>query len=299
MQPDLEVIRIGEGESFRVWSHGYPYSTVRWHFHPEYELHHVVATSGRYFVGDFIGAFEPDNLVLVGPNLPHNWVSDVGDEEIIPIRNRMLQFNNETLQGMMKAIPELVGLSDLLERSRSGVLFSKKAVAVVGPLLGELQDAVGLRRIELFFGIFDMLSTDADARLLTSQEYHPDPNAYMSSRLNSVLAYINDNLTEAFNEEDLAEIACLSRSAFSRTFSQHTGQSFVKYVNRLRINLACSMLLSDESMKIADICFASGFNNLSNFNRQFVESKGMSPSKFRSAMLSQIKGEEDRCCRVA
>ncbi|WP_170578310.1 AraC family transcriptional regulator [Ruegeria arenilitoris] len=299
MQPDLEVIRIGEGESFRVWSHGYPYSTVRWHFHPEYELHHVVATSGRYFVGDFIGAFEPDNLVLVGPNLPHNWVSDVSDEDVIPIRNRVLQFTNETLQGMMEAIPELGGLSDLLERSRSGVLFSKKAAAVVGPLFRELQESVGLRRIELFLGIFDVLSTDTDARLLTSQEYHPDPKAYMSSRLNSVLAYINDNLTEAFNEDDLAEIAGLSRSAFSRTFSQHTGLTFVKYVNRLRINLACSILLSDEGMKIADVCFASGFNNLSNFNRQFVESKGMSPSKFRAAMLSQITGEEDRCCRVA
>ena len=75
MEPDLEVVQIRRGESFKAWSHGYPFRTVRWHFHPEYELHHVVATSGRYFVGDFIGAFEPGNLVLTGPNLPHNWVS--------------------------------------------------------------------------------------------------------------------------------------------------------------------------------------------------------------------------------
>ena len=294
MQPDLEIIRIGEGESFKIWSHGYPYPTVRWHFHPEYELHHVVATSGRYFVGDFIGTFSPDNLVLTGPNLPHNWVSEIGGQEAITIRSQVLQFTDETVCGMMEVIPELEKLSDLLERSRSGVLFSKKAAATVGPMLSELQNSLGFRRIELFFGVFDVLSTDVDARLLASQEYYPDSISYMSEGLNTVFSYIKDNLTEPFSESDLAEIAGLSRSAFSRNFSKHTGLSFVKYVNRLRINLACSMLVANESAKVADVCFACGFNNLSNFNRKFLEIKGMSPSNFRSAMLSQIGGREDR-----
>ncbi len=64
-------------ESFKVWSHGYPYRTVRWHFHPEYEIHLITATTGKYFVGDYIGDFEASNLVMTGPNLPHNWVSNV------------------------------------------------------------------------------------------------------------------------------------------------------------------------------------------------------------------------------
>ncbi len=80
MKPDLEVVQIGRAESFKAWEHGYPFRTVRWHFHPECELHYVVSTSGRYFVGDFIGSFEPGNLVLTGPNLPHNWVSDTAPE---------------------------------------------------------------------------------------------------------------------------------------------------------------------------------------------------------------------------
>lgn len=288
MEPDLEVIKIGGGESFRVWSHGYPYSTVRWHFHPEYELHHVVATSGRYFVGDFIGAFEPSNLVLTGPNLPHNWVSDVGEEEVVPIRSQVLQFTDETVRGMVAAIPELKVLSDLLYRSRSGVLFSREAAAEVGPRLADLQDSFGIRRIELLFRIFDVLGSDADAQSLASRDYHPDPAVYMTAGLNAALAYINANLTESFDEDDLARIAGLSRSAFSRTFSRHTGQSFVKYLNELRVNLACSMLVSNESMKVADICYASGFTNLSNFNRKFAESKGVPPSRFRAAMLSQV-----------
>ena len=93
MEPDLEVVQIRPGESFAAWSHGYPYRTVRWHFHPEYELHQVVATKGRYFVGDFIGEFEPGNLVLTGPNLPHNWVSDVpeGHDRSTPLPHYPVQ----------------------------------------------------------------------------------------------------------------------------------------------------------------------------------------------------------------
>ena len=78
MSPFLELVDIKAQESFKVWTHGYPYETVRWHFHPEYELHLVTATTGRSFVGDYIGPFAPGDLVLTGPDVPHNWMSDDG-----------------------------------------------------------------------------------------------------------------------------------------------------------------------------------------------------------------------------
>ncbi len=292
MQPDLEVIQIGSNESFKVWEHGYPFSTVRWHFHPEYEVHHVVTTSGRYFVGDFIGNFEPGNLVLTGPNLPHNWISDVEPETVVPLRNRVLQFTDEVLRSVMSVVPELQSLSDMLDRSRSGILFSRAAAREVEPLLTELVHASGMRRIELFFGIMGAMSRDSESRMLTSAKYEPDPSGFMSAGLNEVLAYVNDHLTDPFSETDLAKIAGLSRSAFSRSFSKHTGLSLVRYVNRLRINLACQLLMADDEMKITDICFACGFNNLSNFNRQFAALKGISPTRFRNLILGRTTGPE-------
>ena len=63
MQPDLELVAVRRDESFKVWSHGYPYRTVRWHFHPEYEIHLIVATTGKMFVGDHISSYTPGNLV--------------------------------------------------------------------------------------------------------------------------------------------------------------------------------------------------------------------------------------------
>jgi AraC-like DNA-binding protein len=281
MGPDLEVIQIRPGESFAVRSHGYPYHTVRWHFHPEFELHQIVATNGRYFVGDFIGAFEPGNLVLTGPNLPHNWISDVPNGQSVPLRCRFIQFSEEFIGGAIATFPELSAVSPLLNLSRRGVLFSQATSREIQPLFVEITHAHGVQRIGLFMAIMDALSRESQPRALASESYLPDPSGYMSTGMNKALAYIRENLTQQFNESDLAAIAGQNSSAFSRSFRKHTGMSLLQYIRRLRINLACQILMSDEQAQISDICFDVGFNNLSNFNRQFLAEKGMPPSQFR------------------
>lgn len=288
MEPDLEVVQIRRGESFAAWSHGYPFHTVRWHFHPEYEIHQVVATSGRYFVGDFIGEFEPGNLVLTGPNLPHNWVSDIPKGSSVPLRGRIIQFSECFIGDAIKALPELACLGPLLSLSRRGVVFGSETSRQLSPMMTEVMTAQGVRRIELFMMIAGTLSRAQAARTLASAGYLPDPSGYMSAGINKALAYLRENLTQHFDETDLAAIAGQSPGAFSRAFRRHTGMSLVQYVKRLRINLACQILMSEESASITDICFEVGFNNLSNFNRQFLAEKGMPPSHFRRLLAGNI-----------
>jgi AraC-like DNA-binding protein len=279
--PDLELIQIRPGESFAVRQHGYPYHTVRWHFHPEFELHQIVETKGRYFVGDFIGEFERGNLVLTGPNLPHNWVSDVPPGQSVPLRCRFIQFDEAFVERAIQTFPEIGAISPLLALSRRGLLFGPATSGEVFPLLAEITRAQGVRRIKLFMAIVEALSNEPRPRVLASENYLPDPSGYMSTGMNKALAYIRENLTHPFSEADLAAIATQTASAFSRSFRRHTGMSLLQYIRRLRINLACQMLMSDERSQIADICFEVGFNNLSNFNRQFLAEKGMPPSQFR------------------
>jgi AraC-like DNA-binding protein len=281
MRPDLEVVQIRPGESFTTRSHGYPFHTVRWHFHPEYELHQIVATRGRYFVGDFIGEFDVGNLVLTGPNLPHNWISDLPEGETAPLRCRFIQFDEDFTTRAFAAFPELGPISQLLTRSRRGVLFGKDVSAQVAPLMEQITQATGMRRIVLFMSIMEALARENTSSLLASESYLPDPSGYMSAGMNKALAFIAKNLTQPFNETDLARLAGQSASMFSRSFHKHTGMSPLQYIRRLRINLACQILMTDERAQIAEICFDVGFNNLSNFNRHFLAEKGMPPSQFR------------------
>jgi AraC-like DNA-binding protein len=288
MGPNLELVQIRPGESFAVKWHGYPYHTVRWHFHPEFELHQIVATKGRYFVGDFIGVFEPGNLVLTGPNLPHNWISDVPEGQTVSLRCRLIQFGERFIGDAIGAIPELSSLSHLLEMSSRGVLFSERTSRAVHDLFAQITLAQGLERIGLFMTIMNELSHEKSPRTLASESYLPDPSGYMSSGMNKALAYIREHLTDQLNEKDLAAIAGQNSSAFSRAFRRHTGMSLLQYIRRLRVNLACQILMSDEQAQISEICFEVGFNNLSNFNRQFLAEKGMPPSQFRNLVASNF-----------
>jgi len=282
MKPDLEVVQIGRAESFKAWEHGFPFRTVRWHFHPELELHHVVSTSGRYFVGDFIGGFVPGNLVLTGPNLPHNWVSETAPGEAVALRSRVVQFSEGFVTAAAALMPELAPFRETMERSRRGLLFGPGTGARVGPLMGALVHAQGIRRLELFFAIAAALAGARDVEELTSATYLPDPSGFMSEGINKALAYIDEHLTEDFAEAELARIAGLSTGAFSRAFRRHTGLALVQFIGRLRVNLACQLLMQHEEMRITEACYAAGFNNLSNFNRRFLRHKGVTPSRFRA-----------------
>jgi AraC-like DNA-binding protein len=280
VQPDLELVAVRRDESFKAWYHGYPYRTVRWHFHPEYEIHLIVATTGKMFVGDHISSFAPGNLVLLGPNLPHNWVSDVPEGETVEQRNLILQFGQEFVARCMESFPEWRQVEALLAASRRGVLFGAQTSVTLQPLFMELLTARGLRRLMLFMSMLEVLVNAEDSELLASPAYQADPSGFAATRINHALSYIGKNLASELRESDLAQLAGQSVSAFSRYFRRHTGMPFVQYVNRMRINLACQLLM-DDALSVTDICYKIGFNNLSNFNRQFLVAKGMSPSKFR------------------
>lgn len=280
MSPYLELVGIQEQESFKVWAHGYPYETVRWHFHPEYELNLITETSGRFFVGDQTGLFEPGQLCMVGPNLPHNWVSELPDNRPVAQRCIVLQFSGKCINRGIAAFPELGHIERLLVDSQRGILFSAPVAKRAAALLKALLEAKGFQRVHQFLALLDMLAQAQDSTLLATPKFRPDPEGYQSSTINQVLAYLEQHLGEGLRESDLARYAGMESSAFSRFFRRHTGVPFVQYLNRLRVNRACELLIAS-GRPITDICYVCGFNNVSNFNRQFLALKAMPPSQFR------------------
>ncbi|TKA98303.1 AraC family transcriptional regulator [Cereibacter changlensis] len=285
MQPDLELVHIRKGESFAAWKHGYPFRTVRWHFHPEYEIHLVVATSGKFYIGDHVGDFGPGQLIMTGPNLPQNWISDISPGEIVPCRTEVIQFP-ESFIDRACAFPEMEGVRSLLERSRRGILFDDVTSRAVRPLMSLLIEARGVRRLGLFFQILDLLANAPKSQTLASLSFVLDLQRSGDSDMNRALGHLRENLLEPVSETELADLTGQSQSAFSRSFKRHTGTTLVRYRNQMRIDLACHMLLSDPEAKVADICFDVGFSNLSNFNRHFLKLKKMAPSEFRATFAA-------------
>lgn len=287
MQPDLELVHIRKGESFAAWMHGYPFRTVRWHYHPEYEIHLVNATSGTFYIGDHVGTFQPGQLIMTGPNLPQNWVSDIEPGEIVPLRSLVIQFPEAFIEDACAMMPEMEALRVLLERSRRGILFDADTSDRVRPLMERLIEAQGIRRLALFWDILGILVDAQDHEVLASLSFELDLSRIHDSGINRALTYLREHLTEQVEEARLAQIVGQSQSAFSRAFKRHAGTTLVRYRNQLRVDLACQMLLTDPDIKVAEICYEIGFSNLSNFNRHFLKHKGMSPSQFRATFAAQ------------
>ena len=278
-QPELEIVGVADTAPFKIWSHGYPYRTVRWHFHPEIEIHLITATSGRVFVGDHIGEFAPGNLVMTGPNLPHNWLSDVPAGVTIPQRCIVLQFAAPFVDACAAAF-RIDELQHLVGESQRGLEFSAPTSRAVAPLMAGMLAGDARARPAFFMQIVEHLLRDEERRVLASVGYRSQPSVYMSKPLNHVLEHIERNLACDLRETDLAQLSGYTASGFSRAFHRQTGMTFTAYVNGMRINRACRMLTTSDR-PITDICFEAGFNNVSNFNRRFRLVTRMTPRSYR------------------
>ncbi len=278
--PDFELIVRQPRQSFRWTFHDYPNRVAKWHYHPEYELHLIQKSSGKMFVGDFIGNFEPGNLVLTGPNLPHNWVSDLAPGELVKDRDMLIQFSDDVVRDMMRVCVEFEEIEALLDDSRYGIAFHGETARFGWRALKRIGQAEPTRRMLLFLELLDELNRSSERRILSSRNYAPTLDHSVSDTINRAIDFLIGNLTGEISLSDVARHCGMSDSAFSRFFKKNTGHGFVRYLNRMRVNRAC-MLLAQSDMPIIDVCFEAGFSNLSNFNRQFLAFSGHTPSEYR------------------
>ncbi len=278
--PDFELIVGQPRQSFRWNVHDYPFPLAKWHYHPEYELHLIQKTSGKMFVGDYIGNFEAGSLVLTGPNLPHNWVSEIAPGEEVKDRDMLIQFSDGVVREMMRVCPELEEVSPLLDDARYGIEFHGEDARAGARLLRQVGRAGPTRRMLLFLELLDLLNRSEGRKILSSRDYAPTLDHDVSETINKAINFLIFNFTEDVCLSDVASSCGMSDSAFSRFFKKNTGHGFVRYVNRMRVNRGCA-LLSQTTTPITDICFEAGFNNLSNFNRQFLAVCGVTPSEYR------------------
>lgn len=288
IKPEFEI--VDKVETIHYLEHGWPTPLCRWHTHEEYELHLVVKTSGKVFVGDYVGQFSPGSLFLTGPNLPHNWVTEESSSNLVPLRDMLIQFNHETLKKALTAFPEFVELDHLLESSRSGIEFKNYDPKLAKKHLKLIRDSQGMKRLLYFLNFLHELNEWSEKVTLSLTKLNPSLSSSSQHRINEVVNYVIDNYKNNISLVEAAKIANMSESAFSRYFMKTTGNRFSEFVSRIRLGRACVMLYETDK-NISTIAFASGYNNLANFNRQFVKLKGMTPREYRKTAYKGLISE--------
>lgn len=288
IQPEFEWVDQQGDESIRYLDHGYPSPLVRWHYHEEYELHLITATSGKVFVGDYIGNFAPNSLILVGPNLPHNWISQIEKGERVELRDRVINFSHDLISACESVFPETRALGPFWQRAQYGIEFlNVDALPEAVVLFEEVATSTGFRRLTRFWALIERLAAMDDYRVLSSSTYLPITDEKMLNRLNQAVNHIFEHYLTSISLEEVAAHVNMSPTYFSKFFKKATGHRFIEFVNTLRINKACERLAhSDEP--ITEICFLVGFNNIANFNRRFFDLKKMTPSEYRKTSMDVL-----------
>ncbi|ACO77873.1 transcriptional regulator, AraC family [Azotobacter vinelandii CA] len=289
---DFEVILNEPQHSFRWYEHDYPYPLARWNHHPEFEIHLIRQGNGKLLAGDYIGHFGPGHVALMGPGLPHDWISDLAPEQVIQGRDVVLQFDGEALLCLRETLPELGALQSLFSRARQGIEFRGETARTAARLLEAIGQTDGLKRLALFLSLLETLvQAGADeSRILASPHYAPMLDSLTTERMNRIFDYILGNLAGEIRMSVIAQHLQMSEPAFSRFFKRTTGHTFVGLIRKLRIQRACRLLLQSQQ-PIAEICLEVGYGNLSNFNRHFRHEMHTTPSDYRKqlAMRSIIR----------
>lgn len=292
--PMREVIPIEPGSSFRFYLHDDPHPYISWGYHPEYEVHLIVNTSGRYVIGDVIDAFDPGHLVIVGPNLPHHWISELARGETAPNAHAVLHFGDPWIRACQSAMPELHSLDTLLRRSEHGLEFAGETARLGAAAMTAIADATeGMERLVRVIELLRILATAPPTEQRTIvREWAPRPDDPAAARLvGNAIDYILENLSADVRLSEAAYRAAMSESAFSRYFKSASGSTFTDMVRQLRLTRA-RWLLERTDERIASIASTVGYSNLSNFNRQFLRAYGMTPREYRRAGASGAPGDD-------
>lgn len=277
MKAELEKIVPGEGKTILVaYRMNLPYLEYYWHHHPEYELTFKINIKGKRIVGDSYEDFEPGDLVLIGPDLPHTWVTN-RKEKTKNCDFVVIQFSNNLFNSFTH-LTEFDRIKRLLQSSKHGLHF-KNSKALKEKILG-LPEKMGVEKITDLIWILEQLSRQK-GRKLASADYEITQAIGREQRINKVCNYLEQHFSKPIGIDEAAKIINISKSAFCKFFKRTTGKTFSDYLNDIRIGYACYQLLETDK-PVATIARSAGFDSVSYFNRVFTKKKNSTPREFRN-----------------
>lgn len=257
------------------------------HYHDEFELTLVLGVNGKRIVGNVVDDFEERDLVLVCPNALHDytWNPEFTDADVT-----VLQFSREVIHWQVFSKDELRPIYRMLSTAMngSGLRFSHKAADMIQKKFLHLPKSAGIEGVKLFFEVLYDLAVSEDYTLIAPVGDQGINIETDSKRIAKIISYVHQNYMKRITLDDIGELVKMSPEGVSRFFKSKTRQTFLNFLNNYRLNHVIDLMLKTDDF-ISEICYACGFNNISNFNRFFKKKIGMTPSEYRIHIKTSMK----------
>ena len=259
-----------------------------WHYHPELELHYIKQGEGIRFIGDNISNFSSDEMLLLGENLPHTWKSHdayLQPQSKLAVETTVMHFLPNCLGQAFLSLPESYQLTQLIEKAKKGLLIYGETKWKLLALLEATYNAVNLERISLFISILNTLAETKEYETITSSHAFYQSNQLETDRLNQIYTYTLKCYMNNISLTEIASLSCLSVTSFCRYFKMMTNKTYTDFLTEIRVSYACKLLIENKSLTVESVGNETGFNNASNFFRQFKKMVGITPKAYRKKYI--------------
>ncbi len=275
MSPSLEHIPKNKGESIVAFEYELKSFDAPWHFHPQLELTYIKKSNGIRYVGNHISTFAEDDLVLIGPALPHYWKNSKS------YHKGALALVVQWDQHVLGNVSEFDVIHKLMVRAKRGIHFSPTVAQRVLPQMEKVVQSHGVERYLKFIQLLHDLSLEKDFNILSSDDFIMQASHDSAHRIQIIYEYVMEKFSSRITLAEVADKVHMTEESFSRFFSKTMQKPFFAYLNEYRINVAAKMLLESD-LSITQIAFASGYESLPFFYKQFRKYKNISPKVFCS-----------------
>lgn len=279
MKAQVEQVTTTSRESFLCRNFVQERFDHPFHFHPEIEITYIERSRGTLIVGDYVGEFGPGELFLLGSNLPHIFRNTTASSN--GAQSTVLHFARNCANGFLDAAPELRAVGDLFDRAGVGLRFDIGTARTARRILRKIDEGNGIRRWLHMLELVEVLEAAPSPRLLASAGFAGVIDLEGSPRMHDICQYVIEHFDEPLSLPAMARRTHLSSAHFSRQFKKTTRRTYTQFLTEVRLGHACRLLVETD-LPVVHIAFASGFRNLSNFNRRFLAAYRCSPRQYRN-----------------
>lgn len=278
MKPVFESISPLPSSSIKAFFQEKDEFDSPWHFHPQFELTYILKSSGLRYVGNSIEHFEDDDLVLLGPNVPHCW-KNVGSQ-LNRAQAIVIQWDVDVLGKNWLEQPEFSTIKKMLALSEKGIRFDKTFACKIKDTITRMLNMESFEKLMCFLNLLKLIAEQVTFQTLCDHNFAITTASQQSERINSVYQYVRQHYSSKIRLEDIAGHLNMSEENFSRFFSRVMKKNFFTYLNEFRLNIACKLLIETD-LQVKQICYSCGYETLPFFYRQFKRFKYTSPLQFR------------------
>jgi len=274
---------IAPGSIFFLRKIDQPCFSSEFHYHDECQLAYIIKGSGKRIIGDSVEHFDENELVFIGPNVPHVWYNSEykhNESKKMESESLSLFISPKLFLDHLAAFGDIQNIEHLFHKAQRGMMITGKTKTSLINLLKKSSTEHGIKHIITLLKIIQILSSSEEYTLLTGSNYTNDYQYRENERMNNVYEFLMKNFQHEISLSEVAGVAAMNPNAFCRFFKTRTQKSLTQFVNEIRIRHACK-LLSNKNESISQIAFGCGFNNISNFNRFFKIVKKTSPRAYR------------------